>query len=224
MTKAELQRNIEAMVSRRTNQSALTYIEKLIVSDAINAALVDISTQVGFDQLKPRLEDTTASLTASTNYVDLDDEVISIVDGTVRIEAKDTYLTKISLADFYALDPGENSTGIPTMYTLSYSDTTPRLMVRDTPDSAYTVALTVKKISDENSVSDLPGWMHGLLSSRSICLAFEDLGLDYRMHEQRYKERLQNVRNTTRGHMGPQHIRRIHHINPIRDIESYKKT
>jgi len=221
-TKAKMQQRIEGMVSRRTGESTLSYVEKLIVSDAINTAMVEICTQSGLGMNHPRFDDITATTTASTNYVDLSADVLSIVEGTVRIEAESTRLSSMSLSDFYAIDPGEDATGTPTLYCLSYSGTTPRLFLRDTPDAVYTIAMTTKKIVDENSISSFPNWFHPMLKSLATATALGDLNLDPTLHYGQYKKQLQDVKDTMGGDLGPRHIQRAYHRVHTRDLESYR--
>ena len=223
-TKAQIQQRIESMVSRRTGDSALSFVEKLIISDAVNSALIEICTQTGISHLGPVIEDTTADTTANTNYVDLDSSVVSIVEGTVRIEAEDARLSSMSLSDFYAIDPGEDATGMPSLYCLSSSDTTPRLLLRDTPDASYTIALTVKKIVDENSISSFPGWMHPLLRTLSIANAFSDLNLNPTIHMIKYKKLLADVKDTIGGDLGPRHIQISYYRRHYDNIENRRMT
>jgi len=219
-TKAKIQQRIEGMVSRRTGESTLSYVDKLIVSDAINTAMVELCTQTGLGLNHPRLVDITASTTAGTNYVDLSTDVLCIIEGTVRIEAEDSRLASMSLADFYAIDPGEDSQGTPTLYSLGYSGTTPRLFLRDIPDAVYTIALTTKKIVDEDSISSFPGWFHPMIKSLATAQAFGDLNLDPTFHYGQYRKQLQDVKDTLEGDMGPRHIQRAYSRTLYRNIES----
>lgn len=216
-TKAELQEHIEQTVRGATRGIAIiTVQQRRVIWAAINEALIDISIERGIDVPKTVMSDTTVDTVASQNYVDLSDTVINVVDGTVRIIAEYQILSPISISDFYRYDPGENiSSSWPTVYAIDTDGAgTMRLLLRDTPDAVYTINLKVESMLDEDAISDLPGWYHGMLRSLATAIALEALSLPVGNHQGRYNERLKNIRDIQRGRTGPQHLT----LQPRRNI------
>ena len=206
-TKAQLQRLIENKIRRLSGSVIMTADDRFAIFSAINTALIDISIERGFDILKVITSDTTATTVANQNYVDLDGAVINVIDGSVRIIAENQILSPMSLSDFYAIDPGEDSTHLPSRYAIDHNGSGAiRLLLRDTPNRAYTISLKVESIPNEDSVSTLAGWMHGLLWSLAASIALEALGYDAGPDWNRYQERLKNVREKQRGRSGPFHL------------------
>jgi hypothetical protein len=219
-TKAELQEQIESTVrGARRGVAIITVQDRRAIWASINEALVDISLERGIDVPKAIMSDTTVDTVADQAYVDLGAAVINVVDGTVRIIAEDCILTPMSISEFYAIDPGEDTTAsFPTRYAIDTDGSgTTRLLLRDTPDSVKTINLKVESMPDEDSVSSLPGWYHGMLRSLATAITLEALNLPVGNHQARYNERLKNIRDKQRGRTGPQHIqvqrrpkRRVH--------------
>ncbi len=208
-SKAELQRSIETTVrSARKGVAIITADDRFSVFGAINEALIDISLERGIDVPKPILSNTTVDTVANQNYVDLGDGVIQVMDGTVRIMAEDQMLSPMSIAAFYGVDPGEDVTAsFPTRYAIDTNGSgVMRLLLRDTPDSVKTIAFKAQTMPDEDDVGALPGWYHGMLRSLATSIALESLGLPVGTHQQRYGERLKNIREVQRGRDGPQHL------------------
>jgi len=210
-TKSELQRLIESSVrSGRKNVATLTANDRFTIFNAINEAIVDIAIERGIDAPTPIVTDTTATTTASTNYVDLDSAVIGVKDGTVRIVAHDQILSRFegAMESFYAGDPGEDvSSSWPRWYCLGTNGSGAfRMFFRNIPDAAYTINLNVETMPDEDSVSSFPGWYHGALRSLATSIALENLGLPIGTHQQRYADRMKNIANKARGYDGPIHI------------------
>jgi len=208
-TKNELQRHIETTVrSARKGVAVITAEDRFSIFGAINEALIDISLERGIDVPKTVTSDTTVDTVADQAYVDLAAAVVNVVDETVRIVAEDQILSPMSISEFYALDPGEDITAsFPTRYAIDTNGSgVMRLLLRDTPNSVKTIALKVESMPDEDSISSLPGWYHGMLRSLATSIALESLGLPIGTHQQRYKERLKNIREKQRGRTGPQHI------------------
>lgn len=210
-TKNELQRHIETTVRNlRGNVALVTAEDRFTVFGAINEALIDFSLERSIDVPKTVMSDTTVDTVADQAYVDLDSEVINVIDGSVRIVAESHMLTYFSggITDFYAFDPGENiSSTFPSYYTIDTDGSgTMRMLLRNTPNAVYTIALKVESMPDEDDISSLPGWYHGLLRSLATAIALENLGLDGRVHQGRFEERLKNIRDKQRGRSGPVHI------------------
>lgn len=206
-TKTELQRLIENKARRLSGTVILTADDRFAIFSAINASLIDISIERGFDILKVITSDTTVSTVAGQNYVDLSAAIVNVIDGSLRIIAEDQILSPMSLSAFYAIDPGEDVSHLPSFYAIDTNGSGGyRLLLRDTPDAVYTIDLKVESIPDEDSVSTLPGWMHGLLWSLSASVALEALGFDGGQDWGRYQERLKNVREKQRGRSGPSYL------------------
>lgn len=206
LSKAGILRQIEMLVRRMTGQSVLTSIESTTISNAFNEAIVDISSERSITGSPFLRTDTTVTTTASQNYTDMSAGIVTVVHDTVRIAAEDQMLERIELSDFYALDPGEDATGLPSFYTIDYSGTAMRILWRVTPDAAYTVGMNVITIPDEDSISSFPGWMHGMLRALATALSLENLGLNSVIHRTQYEEKLRNARELQRGYTGPVHI------------------
>jgi hypothetical protein len=216
LTKNKAQRIIESTVrGARRGLAVITNEDRFAIFAAINEALIDISLERSIDVPKTVMSDTTVDTVASQNYVDLDSAVVNVVDGTVRIIAEGVILRPISISAFYALDPRENiSSSWPTVYAIDTDGSgTMRLLLRDTPGAVYTINLKVESMPDEDAISDLPGWYHGMLRSLATAIALETLGLPVGNHQARYNERLKNIREKQRGRSGPQHLQ----VRPIRD-------
>ena len=218
-TKNKIQRSIETTVrSSRKGLAILTHEERFTIFAAINEALIDISLERGIDVPKTLMSNTIVDTVANQNYVDLAAAVVSVVDETVRIESEDQILSPMSIGDFYAIDPGEDITAsFPTRYAIDTNGSgAVRLLLRDTPDSVKTIALKVESMPDEDSVSTLPGWYHGMLRSLATAIALEALSLPLGTHQLRYEERLKNIRAKQRGRTGPQHIQlRERYTRPV---------
>lgn len=213
-TKNQLQRNIETTVrAMRGNVAIITAEDRFTIFGAINEALIDFSLERSLDVPKTIMSDTTADTVADQAYVDLNASVVNVVDGSVRIEAEDHILTYFSggITDFYIFDPGEDiSSTYPSYYAIDTDGAgTMRMLLRNTPDAVYTIAMKVESMPDEVGTSlpsTLPGWYHGLLRSLATAIALENLGLDGRVHQARYEERLKNIRDKQRGRTGPIHL------------------
>lgn len=196
------------MRTARKGQAVITHEERFTIFGAINEALIDISLERGIDVPKTTMSNTTVDTVANQGYVDLDSAVVSVVDGTLRIESEGQLLSPMSIEDFYAIDPGEDATSpFPTRYAIDTDGSgAVRLLLRDTPDSVKTIALKVESMPDEDDVGALPGWYHGMLRSLATSIALEALSLPIGSHQLRYEERLRNIRDKQRGRTGPQHI------------------
>lgn len=209
-SKAELQRSIETKVRAIRGRALTTADERFVIFGAINEAIIDLSLERGLDAPKVITTNTTVSTVADQNYVDLDSAVIQVIDGTVRIIAESIILKAFSgaIADFYRFDPGEDiSSSFPSLYAMDTDGSgTMRMLLRGTPDAIYTIDLKVESIPDEDSVGTFPGWYHPALRSKATSIALENLGLDGRADELRYRGRLANIREKMRGRSGPFHI------------------
>lgn len=191
----------------RKGVAVITAEERFTIFGSINEAIIDLSLERGIDAPKAITSDTTATTTASTNYVDLASTIITVVEGTVRIAAEDQILTRMSVADFYAMDPGEDITGLPYLYALDTNGSGAyRMLLRHTPDAVYTIAYKAESMPDEDEISQFPGWYHGAVRSLATAIALENLGLNSLPHRAQFEEKLKNIREKQRGSDGPMHI------------------
>ncbi len=206
----DLRRRIERIYLRLTGQESVMAEDRLIITDAINRAIIDLSTDRGFDELKFIMSDTTVSTVANQNWVDLGSGVIGVISGTLRIKAERRLLTRINLQMFTASDVEEISDGTPSFYALDQGASTGllRLRLRPTPNQVFTIDLKVQTIPDEDSISTIPGWMHHVLQSLATSIALESLGMpvEARPFKISYEENIKNVREQQRGDSGPQHV------------------
>ncbi len=177
LTISELKERIKVIVRRLSGATILTRQQIIAIGDAINEAIIDLSTERATD-IKVITTDTTVTTTANQNYVDLASGVIGVSSGTVRIIAERVILSRIDLDQFYALDVEETATGVPTVYAIDSSGTADviRMRLRDIPDSVYTINMTVSTIPDEDSISTISSYVHGMLASLSASIALESLG------------------------------------------------
>ena len=205
-TKAKIQQRVEIYVRRVTGANTLTRLEKEAIADGINMCLVDIATDKSFGQFNAVMSDTTADTTANINYVNLAEGVIQVIDGTVRIEAEDQTLTRIPFSHFFALDPGENTTGTPSAYAIGGDVDYLRLYLRDTPDAVYTIAYTARIMPDEDEIGQFPDWFMPLIISGSFANSLDLLGLDSRQFWATFERRRRNARIMQAGHLGPEHV------------------
>ena len=183
-----------------SNQENLTYQEKLITSDAINAAMVDICMDYGISRWRFLQAADTEDTTAGTSYVDLDENIFNIISGTVRIAAENVTLSVWDLEAIYQVDPDADQTGVPKMYALDSSGTAGiiRMQLWPIPNNIYTVAFVAEKIMDEDSVSSFPPWLHTALKDRSMQLALRDLGFfqEAVVYGFSYQERLKMAKDS----------------------------
>jgi hypothetical protein len=213
-TKNDLQRSIEGTVrAMRGNVALISAEDRFAIFGAINEALIDFSLERSIDVPKTIMSDTTIATVAGQAYVDLDSAVVNVIDGTVRIVAEKHILTYFSggITDFYRFDPGEDiESTYPSYYAIDTDGSgTMRMLLRSTPNAVYTINLKVESMPDEvstNLTDVLPGWYHGMLRSLATAIALESLGLDGRVHQGRFEERLKNIREKQRGRSGPAHV------------------
>ncbi len=223
LTISELKERIKVIVRRLSGATILTRQQIITIGDAINEAVIDLSTERATD-IKVITTDTTVTTIANQNYVDLASGVIGVSSGTVRIISERVILTRIDLDQFYALDVEESATGVPSVYAIDSSGTADviRMRLRDIPDSAYTINMTVSTIPDEDSISTISSYVHGMLASLSTSIALESLGfpIEGQAYQARYNERLKNFVSQQRGDSGPVHIRKQSQGARLRDPQS----
>lgn len=212
LTKQEIINRIETILRRLTGQETPTYQEKKTISDAINAAIVDLCLDAGISRWRFIQTDKTATTVASQQYVDLDANVFNVVSGTVRIEAEDANLYPASLEFIYGSDPDRDDEDEPIWYAFDSSDDaeTLRMVFKPIPDAVFTVSFVAEVIPDEDSISSFPSWVHSCLKDKATENALRDLGLfdasiPFKLS---YKKR-KDDNKASQGHDSPRHINRV---------------
>lgn len=209
-TFANTKNRIRRLVFRLGGQVQVTHEDMLIITEAINSCIVDLSTERSLG-LKVIESDTTVTTTVGTNYVDLSSNVIAVVDDEVRIPAENVILGRISMSDFTAIDAGDDLRGMVYAYAIDVSSDANviRLRLRNIPDAAYVISLKVRTLPDADLFTGLPVWMGPLVSAGSKARALEDLGFykQSQFHEARYQERLKNAIDAQKGHTGPEYVK-----------------
>ncbi len=201
-------------MSRLTSKEILTFKEVHVVSDSINAAMVDICMDYGVSRWRFLQSDATAATVANQAYVNLTASIFNVISGTVRIESENQLLTIIDLESVYGQDPDADHTGLPEMYAFDSSAAgtpdTIRMLLWPIPDGVYTINFVAETIMDEDSVSSFPSYLHGALSDRSKELALRNLGHfgEATHFGLSYEKRLAAAK-TSQGSDAPMSIRRM---------------
>ena len=220
-TAAKIKVKIEVL-ARRLSGVNLTYDERQIVSDAINEALQQICIDRGVSRWRFLQTADTEDTTASTAYVDLDENIFNVISGTVRIASEDKNLDVASLEYIYSTDPDQDEKGCPRYYAFDNSTDpeTIRLIFKPSPDAAYTISFIAESIVDEDGVASFPAWIHGMLTDLSTSIALRRLGLgDPDYYKREYKERRQDAK-ASQGHDGPQYVNRVNYLPPEYPLQS----
>jgi hypothetical protein len=211
-TKADITQRIETLLRRLMNKESFSYLEKKIISDAINMAMQDVCLDSGVSRWRFLQENDTIDTVPGTSYVDLDANVFNVISDTVRIVNDQTLLYYTELEDIYSTDPGAQQIGRPQFYALDSSSDpeTIRLKLWPTPDAVYTISLVQEKIIELDGISSFPSWMHSLLSDKAKENTLRDFGffVESEVFKNSYTDRKNNAK-ISQGHDGAQHIRRV---------------
>lgn len=222
-TKAGIINHIETLVRRLTEQESLSYMEKIIVSDAINAAMIDICMDYGVSRWRWLQEDVTVDTVGSQAYVDVDADIFNIISGTVRITAEDWTLSPFDLEVIYSADPGADVVDKPRMYALDSSSDpeTIRLQLWPTPNGVYTIAFVAEKIVDEDAVSSFPSYLHAGLQDKATEVALRNLGMAVAaLPFERSYEKRKNMAKASQGNDTPRYVNRFGGFVPDNRIQS----
>lgn len=223
LSKAEVINGIEVIFRRLSGRENPTYQEKKTIENAFNAAIVDICLDAGVSRWRFIQADETVDLTGGVQYADLDANIFNVISGTVRIASENVNLYPATLEFIYSTDPNMDEEGPPRRYALDSSSDpeTIRMVFKPIPNADYIVSFVAETIPDEDAISSLPAWMHGLLKDKATENALRDLGyanasipfnLSYRQRKQDNK--------ASQGSDAPQHIRRVTNVPSYRGIES----
>lgn len=223
-TKSKMQTAIEHLVRRLSGNVATTSEMKTIISDAIEAALIDFSSELGV-RWKFLLQDLTATTTSGTRYVDLTAGVFRVLEETVRIEEWDDKLTEVPLDFFDSLDPGRDDPGRPYHYAIDHAAADQmRMVLYPIPDAAYTIAYRAQSMVDEGGLSTIPPWMQPAIQDKATVISLTNLGLP---GEERFLASYNNRLKRAKDMMlpeGPLHVqRKVTYLQP-EPIESRIRT
>jgi hypothetical protein len=178
ITKKRITNSIEAIVRRSTGQTELTYIEKQIVSDAINSSLIDVVEDFDFHGFTFVELSTSKDCTAGTDYIDLDDGVLHVDYESVRIESENTRLNQVSyvVLDTYKMD--QIDPNIPTVFAITNaSPDVLRMYLSPVPDLDYTVSYIQHTVVEEDDLAALPSHIGGAMKDKATEVALRDLGM-----------------------------------------------
>jgi hypothetical protein len=220
-THAKIKIKIEVLARRLSGQN-LTYDERQIVSDAINEALQQICVDRGVSRWRFLQTADTEDTTASTAYVDLDENIYNVISGTVRIASEDKTLEVASIEHIYSTDPDQDDESCPDYYAFDNSTDpeTIRLIFKPIPDAVYTISFIAESIVDEDAVTSFPAWMHGMVIDLATSIALRRLALgDPEYYYRKYRER-RNDAKESQGHDGPQYINRVNYPPPDLPLQS----
>ena len=206
LTKAQIDQNIRASYMKASGADTVTYLEGLMISDGINAALQQICLDFGVNRFSFLNSEQTISTVANQAHVDLSQMVSSIMSGTMRIESEDRILVPMNLAYIKSVDPDAGETGIPEMYGFDAATDADmfRLQFWPIPDAVYSIKFNARKIVDQDATTDIPAYLIAALKDLSKANAFKDLRLynEAIVFENSYKQRKQDTKHAL-DHDGP---------------------
>lgn len=222
MTKQEIVDGIEILFRRLSGRESPTYLERKTIDNAINAAMHDLCLDRGIGSWRYRQADDTEDTTVDTAYVDLDENIFNVINGTVRIEVENITLSPMSIEYNYSSDPNQDDTGTPDHYCLeSSSDAeTMRMRLKPIPNAVFTISFVGESIPDEDSISSFPAWTHACLKDKATENALRDLGFfnEAMAFKQSYEKRKQDNK-ASQGLDVPIHVNRVG-VQPRRGIQS----
>jgi hypothetical protein len=223
LTKSEITDGIEVLIRRLSGRETLTYLEKKILDNALNAAMQDLCLDRGISRWRFIQTSDTEDTTANTAYIDLDENIFNVINGTVRIEAENITLSPMSLEYNYSSDPDQNDTGMPQLYCLDSSGDaeTMRMRLKPTPDAVFTISFVGESVPDKDSISSFPAWTHACLKDKATENALRDLGFfnESVPFARSYEKRKQDNK-ASQGTDTPIHINRVGYVSSGRGIQS----
>jgi hypothetical protein len=167
ITKQRITNSIETIVRRSSGQTELTYIEKQIVSDAINTALIDVVEDFDFHGFSFAEESTSKGCTAGTDYIDLD-------AGVLHVDYE-------SVIDYTVLDANKmniEATNTPTVFAITNASADVlRMYLSPVPDEDYIVSFIQHSIVEEDDLAALPSHIGGAMKDKATEGALRDLGM-----------------------------------------------
>lgn len=210
LTKQDIALSIANLVRRMSKLESISYQDNRTISDAFNAAIVDVATDYSMTKWDFLSSEATIVTVANRNYTDLAIGAFRIAPGSVRIADHSIMLTEISLVTIAQLDPAGAQKGIPTSYAQIGNETGGvRMQFYPVPDGEYTITADIENTPQKDIVSSIPPYLHAALKDKATENSLRDLGLIEASlaFERSYDNRLQNIRATQAG-AGPRYINR----------------
>ncbi len=204
LTTATIKTRIETLFKRVAGRAAEN-IEKDLIEDAVNMALIDMCTDYGVDRIRLMKNELTVDTVADQEYVDIIDltatktySILNVMAGTVRIEAERQNLRITDMETIFSSDPEKSIKDIPAYYAPTRIHGTPegmRLYLWPIPPQVYTIDYTASIIVDDDSTADFPTFLMPALKDKATENAMRDLGFpnvafDY---AQSYENRLKDI-------------------------------
>jgi len=200
----------EALFRNITGKKAFTAVEGDIVNSAIVDAYQFALLEYGISTFKFHEEADTIDTVADQTYVDLDEYVFKVVNGTVRIPAQNQLLGLINEVEIFQADPALETTGIPQAYayTNSSDPNVVRLALWPTPDAVYTIYLK-QLVYPTDVMTNFPIALQSAIKNKAKGLAVMGLGLGQLkpQFDNAYEEIIAKVKDGF-NYEGPRHIPR----------------
>ncbi len=211
----------EALYANVTGRKGFSAGEADIVVGSIIDAYQLVLLEYGVGDFVFHETSDTKTITAGTNYVDLDEYVFRVIPGTVRIASERITLSSISEASMLQSDPNLEVTGIPTGYIYGASDDPDiiRLTLWPNPDAAYTLSFN-SLIYPADDINNFPIAVHGAIKNKSKELSCIGLGIPHVAGGFKviYDEMIAKIKDSYAG--APTHIGRSIITGTSRGIES----
>ena len=211
-TIAQIQDTITVLFRNMTGKSNPTYLERTIIQNSCNEAMQQLVTERGVEAwhfLRTRINVTTAAAQA---YVDIDEDVVKIVTGSVTIPDEQYNLGLSSLEWIRSIDPEAEDDGIPAIYALISSgdpDVT-RLQLYPIPDAAYVIYMDVEKLVSADGNTEFPTWYTGPITDLATSIMMRRLGFGNPMlYYDAYMNSLYNIVDNLNGD-GPIGVQKSH--------------
>lgn len=204
---------VEALYKNVTGRANLSAVEADIVQNSIVDAYQFALLEYGVDTFAFQEQAVTGDTTAGTNYIDLDEYVYKVINGSVRIESEQSLLGVIDENAIFQNDPDLSVTGVPTHYAYMNS-TDPniiRLRLWPEPDAVYTIALKVLKYPTD-TITNFPTHLMSAIKNKAKSLSCLGLGMPQLVEpfNRAYEEIMAKVKdgyhNSSARHVGRSYI------------------
>lgn len=210
MTVNSIKTEMEALYRNLSGKAAFTAVECDIVYSAIIDAYQMAMLEYGVDTFTFIETDQTVTTTADQNYVNLDEYVFKVVNGSARIPAKSQLLGLIDEVSIFQADPNAESTGVPSQYAYMASGDPNiiRLRLYPTPNAEYTLNMKVLKYPPD-VITNFPTWLQSAIKNKAKALSALGLGVAQLApgFNEAYEEAIRKVKDGYR-YDGPRHIGR----------------
>ena len=124
----DIQTEVEALYKNITGKPNLSAVEVDIVRSSIVDAYQFAILEYGVDTFAFQEQAVTHDTMAGTNYIDLDEYVYKVINGSVRIASEMSMLGIIDENAIFQNDPDLSVTGTPTHY--AYMNSTDPNIIR----------------------------------------------------------------------------------------------